>query len=156
MKKVLKNKRKSLKLTTLAFTLIELLGVIVLLAVIALIATPIVLNMIREAQASADMSSAHLIESNGHNYYAASLFDENKKENTSILDVNLHTGKTHQISAHLAHIGHPIIGDGKYGNNQINKKFGCKTQQLCSYSLTFRFTTPSGILDYLKNKTIKL
>ena len=63
-----------------AFTLIELLGVIVLLAVIALIATPIVLNMIREAQSSADMSSAHLIESNGHNYYAASLFDENKKE----------------------------------------------------------------------------
>ena len=61
-----------------AFTLIELLGVIVLLAVIALIATPIVLNMIREAQSSADMSSAHLIESNGHNYYAASLFDENK------------------------------------------------------------------------------
>lgn len=84
------------------------------------------------------------------------VIDENKKENTSILDVNLHTGKTHQIRAHLAHIGHPIIGDGKYGNNQINKKFGCKTQQLCSYSLTFRFTTPSGILDYLKNKTIKL
>ena len=63
-----------------AFTLIELLGVIVLLAVIALIATPIVLNMIREAQSSADMSSAHLIESNGHNYYAASLFDDTKKE----------------------------------------------------------------------------
>lgn len=63
-----------------AFTLIELLGVIILLAVIALIATPIVLNIIREAQSSADMSSAQLIESNGHNYYAASLFDENKKE----------------------------------------------------------------------------
>ena len=60
------------------FTLIELLGVIVLLAVIALISTPIVLNMIREAQASADMSSAQLIVSNGHNYYAASLFEKRK------------------------------------------------------------------------------
>ena len=82
--------------------------------------------------------------------------EENKKENTSILDVNLHTGKTHQIRAHLAHIGYPILGDGKYGNNQFNKKFGYKFQQLCSYSLTFHFTTPSGILDYLNNKTIKL
>ena len=82
--------------------------------------------------------------------------EENKKENTSILDVNLHTGKTHQIRAHLAHIGYPILGDGKYGNNQLNKKFGYKVQQLCSYSLTFHFTTPSGILNYLNNKTIKL
>ena len=82
--------------------------------------------------------------------------EENKKENTSILDVNLHTGKTHQIRAHLAHIGYPILGDGKYGNNHLNKKFGYKVQQLCSYSLTFHFTTPSGILNYLNNKTIKL
>lgn len=84
------------------------------------------------------------------------VIEENKKENTSILDINLHTGKTHQIRAHLAHIGHPIIGDGKYGNNQINKKFGYKEQQLCSYSLTFSFKTDSGILNYLNNKTIKL
>ena len=44
------------------------------------------------------------------------------KENTSILDINLETGRTHQIRAHLAYIGYPIIGDGKYGNNQINKQ----------------------------------
>ena len=80
----------------------------------------------------------------------------NKKQNTSILDVTLHTGKTHQIRAHLAHIGHPIVGDGKYGNNEINKKLGYKTQQLCSYSLTFAFQTDSGILSYLKNKQISL
>lgn len=78
------------------------------------------------------------------------------KENYSILDVTLHTGKTHQIRAHLAHIGHPILGDGKYGNNQINKKFGYKTQKLCSYSLTFHFSTDSGILNYLNGKNIKL
>lgn len=84
------------------------------------------------------------------------VIEENKKENTSILDVNLHTGKTHQIRAHLAHIGYPILGDGKYGNNVINKKFGYKTQQLCSYSLTFRFTSPSGILNYLNGRTVEL
>ena len=80
----------------------------------------------------------------------------NKKQNTTILDVTQHTGKTHQIRAHLAHIGHPIVGDGKYGNNEINKKLGYKTQQLCSYSLTFAFQTDSGILSYLKNKQISL
>ena len=65
---------------------------------------------------------------------------ENKKENTSILDVTLHTGKTHQIRAHLAYIGYPILGDGKYGNNEINKRSGYKVQQLTSCSLTFHFT----------------
>ncbi len=80
----------------------------------------------------------------------------NSKQNTSMLDVTLHTGKTHQIRAHLAHIGHPIVGDGKYGNNEINKKLGFKVQQLCSYSLQFHFKTDSGILNYLKNKKIIL
>ena len=80
----------------------------------------------------------------------------NKKENTSILDVTLHTGKTHQIRAHLAHIGFPIIGDGKYGNNEINKKFKVKAQQLTSYSIEFKFITPAGILEYLNGKKLVL
>lgn len=79
---------------------------------------------------------------------------KNYENSTSLLDVNLHTGKTHQIRAHLAHIGFPIIGDGKYGNNKVNKKFGFKYQQLCSYSLEFKFRTDSGILNYLNNKKI--
>ena len=78
------------------------------------------------------------------------------KKNFSILDVELLTGKTHQIRAHLAHIGYPIIGDGKYGKNEINKKFGHKVQQLCSYKLKFNFFTDSGILNYLNGKEIIL
>ena len=82
------------------------------------------------------------------------VIEKNIKDNTTKLDINLHTGKTHQIRAHLAHIGHPIIGDGKYGNNEINKKFGRKTQDLVSYKLIFNFKTDSGILEYLKDKKI--
>ena len=78
------------------------------------------------------------------------------ENNTAILDVNLHTGRTHQIRAHLAHIGFPIIGDGKYGIRQINEKFKANTQNLCSYLLKFNFTTDSGKLNYLNHREFKI
>ncbi|HIT70318.1 MAG TPA: RluA family pseudouridine synthase [Candidatus Scatovivens faecipullorum] len=84
------------------------------------------------------------------------VIEKNKKENYTILDINLHTGKTHQIRAHLSHIGYPIIGDGKYGINEINKKFNSRTQELYSYKLEFNFKTDSGILNYLNKKVISL
>lgn len=84
------------------------------------------------------------------------VLEKHEKENYSILDVDLHTGKTHQIRAHLAHIGFPIIGDGKYGINEINKRFNYKVQQLCSYILKFNFVTDAGILNYLSKQEIKL
>lgn len=80
---------------------------------------------------------------------------EDKKQNISVLDVKLETGRTHQIRAHLAYIGFPIIGDGKYGKNEINKKFDKRTQLLESYSLKFNFSSPSSILSYLNGKVIK-
>lgn len=84
------------------------------------------------------------------------ILEKDIKNNTSLLEVQLHTGKTHQIRAHLAHIGFPIIGDEKYGDYKINRKFNKKVQELCAYKLYFSFTTNSGFLEYLNGKVIEV
>lgn len=85
------------------------------------------------------------------------VLERNMKSNTSVLRVELEfSGRTHQIRAHLAHFGFPIIGDGKYGVNSINKKFNKKTQDLCSSRIIFNFKTDAGILNYLNKKEISL
>lgn len=74
---------------------------------------------------------------------------------TSLLEVELLTGRTHQIRAHLASIGNPLAGDGKYGTNEFNKKVGMKTQALCSYKLKFEFSDENE-LSYLNGKVFEL
>lgn len=77
------------------------------------------------------------------------------KDNTSLLEVTLYTGKTHQIRAHLSHIGHPIIGDTKYGDFELNKKLNEKSQKLTAHSLTLCFNESSP-LYYLNKKTFSI
>ncbi len=75
---------------------------------------------------------------------------------TSLLEINLITGKTHQIRAHFAFIGHPLVGERKYTNESILNKQKNKYQQLCAYKIKFAFSTNSGILNYLANKEFKI
>lgn len=78
-------------------------------------------------------------------------------DNMTLLKVCLITGKTHQIRAHLSSIGHPILGDYKYGSNKLNetikKKYKVKSQLLHSYIL--EFPKLDGELSNLSNKTFK-
>lgn len=72
---------------------------------------------------------------------------------TSLLKIDLITGKTHQIRAHLAFIGHPVLGDGKYGDFDANRQYGLKRQLLTAVEITL-FFAPTSPLRSLDGKTI--
>ena len=74
----------------------------------------------------------------------------------SLLEVDLKTGRTHQIRAHMAFYGHPLAGDTKYGRNRDNKDNPFPYQALYSYKLSFEFSTDGGILQYLDGKTFQV
>ncbi len=78
------------------------------------------------------------------------------KNGESLVEVELVTGRTHQIRAHMAHIGHPLVGDGKYGVNREDKRRGYKFQALYAYKLKFNFKDGEGALGYLNGKTVSL
>ncbi|HWP79221.1 MAG TPA: RluA family pseudouridine synthase [Candidatus Acidoferrum sp.] len=71
------------------------------------------------------------------------------KDSVSLLEIDLVTGRTHQIRAHMAHIGHPLVGDGKYGKTGSK---GATGQALCARRLRFELEDFRGILSYLDKK----
>ena len=70
-------------------------------------------------------------------------------DDASLLEIELLTGRTHQIRAHLAHIGHPLYGDGKYGREE-----GRYRQALYSYKLKFAFDD-DNLLSYLSGRVFQ-
>lgn len=72
----------------------------------------------------------------------------------SLIEVELITGRTHQIRVSFAHIGHPLLGDGKYAVNKKDREMGYKSQALCAYSLTFSGCKKSALLGYLDGLTV--
>ena len=79
-----------------------------------------------------------------------SVIDKSKK--FTLAEIELLTGRTHQIRAHMAYLGYPLLGDGKYGVNRINREMGYKYQALCAYKLKFDFKDKDNILGYLDGK----
>ena len=74
----------------------------------------------------------------------------------SLVEVELLTGRTHQIRASFADAGHPLLGDGKYGRGDVNRRYGETRQALYSCYLRFDFPTDAGSLSYLRGKEFQV
>ncbi|MBR2667416.1 MAG: RluA family pseudouridine synthase [Oscillospiraceae bacterium] len=78
------------------------------------------------------------------------------KGGLSLVECELLTGRTHQIRASFADLGCPLLGDGKYGRGDVNRKYGETRQALYSYKLIFSFTTDAGPLEYLRDRSFQV
>ena len=70
----------------------------------------------------------------------------------SLVECRLLTGRTHQIRVSMAELGCPLLGDGKYGNGAVNRKYGETRQALYAYKLAFPLPTDAGMLNYLRSR----
>lgn len=77
-----------------------------------------------------------------------------RRPQTTVVDIELVTGRTHQISAYFAHIGHAVVGDNKYGDAAFNRAYGATVPHLTAYRL--RFDGLTGALQYLNGKIIEV
>ena len=78
------------------------------------------------------------------------------RDELSLVEVSLETGRTHQIRASFADLGCPLLGDGKYGRGEVNRRYGETRQALYSYKLTFDFPTDAGLLNYLRGRSFSV
>lgn len=76
-----------------------------------------------------------------------------EKDGLSLLKIDLLTGRTHQIRAHMAHLGRPLLGDFKYGKTGQTASWAIGFQALCAYQVSFSFTGETGLLSYLEGQT---
>jgi len=78
------------------------------------------------------------------------------RDNLSLMECELLTGRTHQIRAQFADKGHPLLGDGQYGDYRENERFGRDFQALYAYKLVFTFKSDAGVLNYLRDKIFEV
>ena len=78
------------------------------------------------------------------------------KGDNALLEIDLLTGRTHQIRAHMAHIGHPLWGDGKYGVSRNDRARGYKFHALYAYRLCFDREGDFGVLNGLRGKEFSI
>lgn len=74
----------------------------------------------------------------------------------ALLEIELLTGRTHQIRAHMESVGHPLLGEGRYGKNEDDKRRGYRSQALCAYRVRFSLGNYDGVLSYLRGKTVQI
>jgi 23S rRNA pseudouridine955/2504/2580 synthase len=78
------------------------------------------------------------------------------RDNLSLVECELLTGRTHQIRAQFADKGHPLLGDGQYGDYREGERFGREFQALYAYKLVFTFKSDAGVLNYLRDKIFEV
>ena len=110
--------------------------------------------MLRNKTSSVDISDKELPD---YKEILTEILSIEKHDNNALIDIKLHTGRTHQIRAHLSHLGHPILGDSKYGQNEEkNNPYKDKYRGYFLTAYKVEFNISDKELDYLNSLNIEI